>query len=175
MFGGRGKRGELLLNSIPQQPWLQPQSLFRLAILVDTHLYVWSHLLLAMSQRKATAAEVSLVHLKNCLVNLPSSLVSLLVNVDTVRLEPVTLPYGPACRLMFPCLPARSKCRRRAQLPEHPSRRGRQSCRRIGPEIGIPRMDWHAQQEEACGDSRTRWDQWLEKRIGPARAGCAPC
>lgn len=38
-----------------------------------------------MSQRKATAAEVSLVHLKNCLVNLPASLVSLLVNVNTVR------------------------------------------------------------------------------------------
>ncbi|ROW02048.1 hypothetical protein VPNG_07662 [Cytospora leucostoma] len=36
-----------------------------------------------MSQRKATAAEISLVHLKNCLVNLPSSLVSLLVNVNT--------------------------------------------------------------------------------------------
>lgn len=37
-----------------------------------------------MSQRKATAAEVSLVHLKNCLVNLPASLVSLLVTVNTV-------------------------------------------------------------------------------------------
>ncbi|KAF3762565.1 nucleotide binding protein [Cryphonectria parasitica EP155] len=36
-----------------------------------------------MSQRKPTPAEVSLVHLKNCLVNLPSSLVSLLVNVNT--------------------------------------------------------------------------------------------
>lgn len=36
-----------------------------------------------MSQRKATAAEISLVHLKNCLVNLPASLVSLLVTVNT--------------------------------------------------------------------------------------------
>lgn len=33
---------------------------------------------------QSTAAELSLVHLKSCLVNLPSSLVSLLVNVDTV-------------------------------------------------------------------------------------------
>lgn len=40
-----------------------------------------------MAPRKgaqSTTAEVSLVHLKNCLVNLPSSLVSLLLNVNTV-------------------------------------------------------------------------------------------
>ncbi|KAF7525053.1 hypothetical protein G7054_g11217 [Neopestalotiopsis clavispora] len=39
-----------------------------------------------MASRKnaqSTAAELSLVHLKNCLVNLPSSLVSLLVNINT--------------------------------------------------------------------------------------------
>ncbi|CAJ2501233.1 Uu.00g040860.m01.CDS01 [Anthostomella pinea] len=39
-----------------------------------------------MAPRKnaqSTAAEISLVHLKNCLVNLPSSLVNLLVNVNT--------------------------------------------------------------------------------------------
>lgn len=33
---------------------------------------------------QSTAAEVVLVHLKNCLVNLPQTLVSLLVNVNTV-------------------------------------------------------------------------------------------
>jgi len=33
---------------------------------------------------QATSAEISLVHLKNCLVNLPSSLASLLVNLNTV-------------------------------------------------------------------------------------------
>jgi peroxin-1 len=41
---------------------------------------------MAPAQRKnaqSTAAEISLVHLKSCLVNLPSSLVSLLVNVNT--------------------------------------------------------------------------------------------
>ncbi|KAH8815476.1 P-loop containing nucleoside triphosphate hydrolase protein [Xylogone sp. PMI_703] len=32
---------------------------------------------------QATSAEISLVHLKNCLVNLPSSLASLLINVNT--------------------------------------------------------------------------------------------
>ena len=40
-----------------------------------------------MAPRKnaqSTAAELSLVHLKNCLVNLPLTLVSLLVNVNTV-------------------------------------------------------------------------------------------
>lgn len=39
-----------------------------------------------MASRKnaqSTAAELSLVHLKNCLVNLPSSLVSLFVNINT--------------------------------------------------------------------------------------------
>lgn len=43
---------------------------------------------LAMAPRKnaqSAAAELSLVHLKSCLVNLPPSLVSLLVNVNTVR------------------------------------------------------------------------------------------
>ena len=33
---------------------------------------------------QSTAAEISLVRLENCLVNLPSSLVSLLVNLNTV-------------------------------------------------------------------------------------------
>lgn len=40
-----------------------------------------------MAPRKnaqSTPAELSLVHLRNCLVNLPSSLVSLLVNINTV-------------------------------------------------------------------------------------------
>ncbi|KAJ0108525.1 Peroxisome biosynthesis protein PAS1 [Diaporthe amygdali] len=50
-----------------------------------------------MSQRKATAAEISLVHLKNCLVNLPASLVSLLVNVNTpVQNVIVELSYRDA-------------------------------------------------------------------------------
>ncbi|KAI0378045.1 AAA-domain-containing protein [Hypomontagnella monticulosa] len=41
---------------------------------------------MAPAQRKnaqSTAAEISLVHLKNCLVNLPTSLVNLLVNINT--------------------------------------------------------------------------------------------
>ena len=33
---------------------------------------------------QSVSAEISLAHLKNCLVNLPSTLVSLLVNVNTV-------------------------------------------------------------------------------------------
>ncbi|KKY33752.1 putative peroxisome biosynthesis protein [Diaporthe ampelina] len=50
-----------------------------------------------MSQRKATAAEISLVHLKNCLVNLPASLVSLLVTVNTpVQNVIVELSYRDA-------------------------------------------------------------------------------
>ncbi|KOS19487.1 Peroxisome biosynthesis protein PAS1 [Escovopsis weberi] len=38
---------------------------------------------------QSTSAELSLVHLKNCLVNLPVSLVSLLVNVNTKLIVPV--------------------------------------------------------------------------------------
>ena len=44
---------------------------------------------MAPSQRQnahSTAAEISLVHLKSCLVNLPSSLVNLLVTINTVSL-----------------------------------------------------------------------------------------
>jgi peroxin-1 len=44
-----------------------------------------------MAPRKnaqSTAAEISLVHLQNCFVNLPSSLASLLANVNTVRPPP---------------------------------------------------------------------------------------
>lgn len=48
-----------------------------------------------MSQRKATAAEISLVHLKNCLVNLPASLVSLLVTVNTVSMLLSLCTFSP--------------------------------------------------------------------------------
>jgi peroxin-1 len=41
-------------------------------------------------KKPAATAEVALVPLKNCLVNLPSSLVSLLVNANTVSLPAVT-------------------------------------------------------------------------------------
>ncbi|KAG5983774.1 hypothetical protein E4U55_007173 [Claviceps digitariae] len=53
-----------------------------------------------MAPRKnasSAAAELSLVHLKNCLVNLPPSLVSLLLNLDTpVQNVVVELAYKPA-------------------------------------------------------------------------------
>ncbi|KAG5978388.1 hypothetical protein E4U56_002887 [Claviceps arundinis] len=46
---------------------------------------------------QSAVAELSLVHLKNCLVNLPSSLVSLLLNLDTpVQNVVVELAYKPA-------------------------------------------------------------------------------
>lgn len=52
-------------------------------------LFLWtadSRIAVMASRRNAqsTPAEISLAHLKNCLVNLPASLVSLLVNVNTV-------------------------------------------------------------------------------------------
>ncbi|KAH6606550.1 atpase [Trichoderma cornu-damae] len=46
---------------------------------------------------QSTAAELSLVHLKNCLVNLPNSLVTLLVNVNTPAQNVVVeLTYRPS-------------------------------------------------------------------------------
>ena len=45
-----------------------------------------------MAPRKnahSTSAELVLVHLKNCLVNLPPALVEVLVNVNTVRLDEI--------------------------------------------------------------------------------------
>jgi hypothetical protein len=42
---------------------------------------------------QATSAEISLIHLKNCLVNLPSSLSSLLVNLNTVCVLPNLLRH----------------------------------------------------------------------------------
>lgn len=37
---------------------------------------------------RSTPAEISLAHLKSCLVNLPTTLESLLVNLNTVRTSP---------------------------------------------------------------------------------------
>ena len=54
-----------------------------------------------MASRKnalSAAAEISLVHLKKCLVNLPTSLVNLLVNVNTVSL-PSQRPRTAVLRL----------------------------------------------------------------------------
>ncbi|KAF6842910.1 peroxisome biosynthesis protein [Colletotrichum musicola] len=50
---------------------------------------------------QSTQAEISLAHLKNCLVNLPASLVSLLVNVNTQTYQPaqnvvVELTFRPS-------------------------------------------------------------------------------
>jgi peroxin-1 len=48
-------------------------------------------------KKPAATAEVALVPLKNCLVNLPPSLVALLVNANTVSLLAIVYPcaiYG---------------------------------------------------------------------------------
>ncbi len=51
-----------------------------------------------MAPRKnaqSTTAEISLVHLQNCFVNLPSSLASLLANVNTVGTSSLPLFVPP--------------------------------------------------------------------------------
>lgn len=65
-------------------------SLHRPQHFASFHLFLWtadSSIAVMASRRNAqsTSAEISLAHLKNCFVNLPASLVSLLVNVNTVR------------------------------------------------------------------------------------------
>ena len=53
-----------------------------------------------MAPRKnaqSTPAEISLVHLRNCLVNLPPSLASLLATVNTVSSVYVGPPMGVEC------------------------------------------------------------------------------
>lgn len=59
---------------------------------------------------QAVAAELSLVHLKSCLVNLPSSLESLLVYTNTVGLFIVMLLLD----LLLTVFAAGAECRRRA-------------------------------------------------------------
>ena len=91
---------------------------------------------------QSTSAEISLVHLKNCLVNLPSSLASLLVNINTVSLSS---PLAPAeAYFSLAC----AKCHYRIELP-CPS-----TCweRVEGPnsEIHLCWMDWYAEQATAC-------------------------
>lgn len=48
---------------------------------------------MAPSRKPSTTAEVALVPLKNCLVNLPPSLVSVLVNANAVRSETIFATY----------------------------------------------------------------------------------
>jgi hypothetical protein len=48
---------------------------------------------MAPNKKPSSTAEVVLLPLKNCLVNLPSSLVSLLVNANTVSYSHVALSF----------------------------------------------------------------------------------
>ena len=93
----------------------------------------------------AVRAEVALVSLKNCLVNLPPGLIALISNTNIVRLPLTTAqPLIPADPIV-----ASSKCRRRATIQisdiiiwgcvEW-------KCCRL-PKIRLCWMDWHAEQD----------------------------
>src|SRR5271156_2257264 len=86
-------------------------------------------------------AEVALVHLKNCLVNLPSSLVSVLSNANTVRRaflntihEPGGNPYSYS-----PALGC-TKCCRRATISLS-NTRFRSRFQRWHPKVNLRGMD----------------------------------
>lgn len=70
---------------------VSPSSQFPL-LLVLSVLTIIQHFKMAPKKPAATA-EVALTPLKNCLVNLPPSLVALLVNANTVSLLVVLLPW----------------------------------------------------------------------------------
>lgn len=62
-------------------------------------------------------AEVSLVHLQSCLVNLPASLVSILVNINTVSPNPSqACSHSQPDRSSQATHAARPECRRRARI-----------------------------------------------------------
>ena len=98
-------------------------------------------------------AEVALQQsLKNCLVNLPASLVSVLVNANAVSCRPPLTAHNTDTSDV-----GRAECRRRALLPSAaPARRlGCTQC--IPAEVDIRGMDGHAEQAQACGRGRQEW------------------
>lgn len=105
---------------------------------------------------QSTSAELSLVPLKNCLVNLPPTLVSLLVNINTVSFAVlrvwIALTVSKAC----------AECHCRAQLPRAAERatRGRKQ-----PAIRLRGMDGHAQQKEVCSPRWARRRKWLPRSL----------
>ena len=107
---------------------------------------------------QATPAEISLVHnLKNCFVNLPSSLCSLLINVNTVR-SPVPLPEHVAY-----CCIAGPKCCYRTQLPYSSPFRLKPDEWHANPKVHLCGMDGDAKQEQASSRGQQRWHKWLER------------
>lgn len=95
-------------------------------------------------------AEVALQQsLKNCLVNLPASLVSVLVNANAVRQPPPWQAHKANASDV-----GRTERRRRALLPPAASARrlGHTQC--IPAEVDIRGLDGHAEQAQACGCGR---------------------
>ena len=91
-------------------------------------------------------AEVALQQsLKNCLVNLPASLVSVLVNANTV---------SDACHalqvLAESSLLDFAKCHRRTLVPATSSARRRRIEELLAAKVCVLRMDGHAKQAQAC-------------------------
>ena len=111
----------------------------------------------AQRNARSTPAEVSLAHLKSCLVNLPATLESLLVNLNTVSNSlPLShtsdVDHGRDATDNVPV--ACPECCRRTQLSV--PRRGR----RIEAEhVGVPWLDRHAEQAQSRAPRGPRWDK----------------
>ena len=105
---------------------------------------------------QATSAEISLIHLKNCLVNLPSSLSSLLVNVNTVSRAIHLL------QLLLNSVPlsASPKCYYRIELPNTSTCRFLADQWRADCKVHIRGMDRNAKQAQTCTYCKPRWYQW---------------
>jgi hypothetical protein len=138
-------------------------------ILNNNNVIALLHTSPAMAPKKAAAqAEVALLQsLKSCLVNLPSSLVGVLTNANTV---------GASLNIACTELTTPSdcpKCGRGAELPTSPSSDGgqcRQSARQHS-QINLCGMDGYAEQAQTCGRRGKRWDSWEPREHGVERAG----
>ena len=108
-------------------------------------------------KKPSSTAEVALVPLKNCLVNLPPSLVALLVNANTVS---SSSNFYFKIGFLFPlsALTRESDCAEchcRAAVPTD----GREAQREPRAAVLLPGMDRHAEQAQTCAGGRARWNQ----------------
>lgn len=113
-------------------------------------------------KKPAATAEVALVPLKNCLVNLPPSLVSLLVNANTVSKLSVMGQYV-FYQLICVRVSACSKCDHRIAIQV-----GHNKAQWSSPAtIMFPRLDGHAEQAQTCaGHWKGRLERWGFQRAG---------
>jgi len=116
---------------------------------------------IAMGPRRstsATTAEISLTHLKNCLVNLPSSLASSLLSLNTVSPSTQQM-YAPTSLTV----PAYSKCDNRAFISPYAHVQHTFKQWRKHHKINLCRLDRRTKQGKAKGCRRSQWDSRYQR------------